>query len=87
MRVFKRLREILTMGRNLRRIKTGRKKSNFVQTDEGVETPPFYVAQEELEIEESQEEERKGEIEIDIIVDSRAARSTMSLRQWNLNRE
>ena len=87
MRVFKRLREILTMGENLRRIKTGRKKSNFVQTDEGIETSPFYVTQEELKTEESQEEERKGKIELYIIVDSRAARSTMSLRQWNLSRE
>ena len=53
-------------------------QSNFAQIDESIETSPCYFA-EEWEIAESKE--RNGEIELEIIVDSGAARSTMSLKQ------
>ena len=55
-------------------------QSRFAQIEESVETSTCYFA-EELEIAESREEERSGEVELDIIVDSRAARPTLSLKQ------
>ena len=56
-------------------------QSNFAQTDESIEASPCYF-RDQGEIEEGREEKRDDELQLDIIVDSGAARSTMSLKQW-----
>ena len=54
-------------------------QSNFAQTDESIETSPCFFA-DQGEIQESRKEKRDDEFQLDIIVDSGAARSTMSLK-------
>ena len=56
-------------------------QSNFAQIDETIETSPCYFA-DQGEIAGNREGERDGEIQFDIIVDSGAVRSTISLKQW-----
>ena len=56
-------------------------KSNFAQTDESIETSPCYFG-DQGETKEGRKEKRDNEFQLDIIVDSGAARSTMSLKQW-----
>ena len=56
-------------------------QSNFAQTDESIETSPRYFG-DQGEIEEGRKEKKDNEFQLDIIVDSGAARSTMSLKQW-----
>ena len=56
-------------------------QSTFAQIDESIETSPCFFA-DRWEIAESREEERDGDIQLDIILDFGEARSMTSLKQW-----